>query len=93
MGIGMTRVQHVKVPVFDWGCSVAWYAELLDLVPFRVTTTFRRLDDDWKVIHWHGDASASGQNGAIAQQQLSAPCGTLASDSANSAAGTERGRG
>ena len=53
----------------------------------------RREDDDWKVIHWHGDAPASGQNGAIAQQQLSAPYGTLASDSANPAAGTERGRG
>ena len=35
MGIGMTKVQHVKIPVTDLGRSVAWYGELLDLVPFR----------------------------------------------------------
>ena len=35
MGIGMTRVQHVKIPVSDLGRSVRWYAKLLDLVPFR----------------------------------------------------------
>ena len=35
MGIGMTRVQHVKIPVTDLPRSVAWYSGLLDLVPFR----------------------------------------------------------
>jgi catechol 2,3-dioxygenase-like lactoylglutathione lyase family enzyme len=35
MGIGMTRIQHVKIPVTDLRRSVAWYGELLDLVPFR----------------------------------------------------------
>jgi hypothetical protein len=35
MGIGMTRVQHVKIPVSDLGCSAGWYATLLDQVPFR----------------------------------------------------------
>lgn len=35
MGIGMTKVQHVKVPVTDLRRSVAWYGELLDLLPFR----------------------------------------------------------
>jgi catechol-2,3-dioxygenase len=35
MGIGMTRVQHVKIPVSDLGRSAGWYATLLDLVPFR----------------------------------------------------------
>ncbi len=35
MGIGMTRVQHVKIPVSDLARSAAWYATLLDLVPFR----------------------------------------------------------
>lgn len=35
MGIGMTRVQHVKIPVSDLGRSAVWYAKLLDLVPFR----------------------------------------------------------
>ena len=35
MGIGTTRVQHVKIPVSDLACSVGWYARLLDLVPFR----------------------------------------------------------
>jgi len=35
MSIGMTRVQHVKVPVTDLPRSVAWYSQLLDLVPFR----------------------------------------------------------
>jgi catechol 2,3-dioxygenase-like lactoylglutathione lyase family enzyme len=35
MGIGMTRIQHVKIPVTDLRSSVAWYAQLLDLVPFR----------------------------------------------------------
>jgi catechol 2,3-dioxygenase-like lactoylglutathione lyase family enzyme len=35
MGIGMTRVQHVKIPVTDLPRSVAWYSQLLDLVPFR----------------------------------------------------------
>ena len=35
MGIGITRIQHVKIPVTDLRRSVAWYGELLDLVPFR----------------------------------------------------------
>jgi Glyoxalase/Bleomycin resistance protein/Dioxygenase superfamily len=35
MGIGMTRVQHVKIPVSDLGRSAGWYATLLDLAPFR----------------------------------------------------------
>lgn len=35
MGIGMTKVQHVKIPVTDLRRSVAWYGGLLDLVPFR----------------------------------------------------------
>lgn len=39
------------------------------------------------------NALESGQGVGIAEQLLSVPCGTLASDSANPAAGTERGRG
>ena len=35
MSSGMTRVQHVKIPVSDLGHSAGWYAKLLDLVPFR----------------------------------------------------------
>lgn len=35
MGIGMTKVHHVKIPVTDLRRSVAWYARLLDLVPYR----------------------------------------------------------
>jgi catechol 2,3-dioxygenase-like lactoylglutathione lyase family enzyme len=35
MSIGMTRVQHVKIPVTNLPRSVAWYAGLMDLVPFR----------------------------------------------------------
>jgi catechol 2,3-dioxygenase-like lactoylglutathione lyase family enzyme len=35
MSIGMTRVQHVKIPVTNLRRSVAWYGTLLDLVPFR----------------------------------------------------------
>jgi hypothetical protein len=35
MGIGMTGIQHVKIPVTDLPRSVAWYGQLLDLVPFR----------------------------------------------------------
>jgi catechol 2,3-dioxygenase-like lactoylglutathione lyase family enzyme len=35
MSIGMTRVQHVKIPVTNLPRSVAWYARLMDLVPFR----------------------------------------------------------
>jgi catechol 2,3-dioxygenase-like lactoylglutathione lyase family enzyme len=35
MSIGMTKVQHVKIPVTDLARSVAWYSRLLDLVPFR----------------------------------------------------------
>lgn len=31
----MTKVHHVKIPVTDLARSVAWYARLLDLVPFR----------------------------------------------------------
>jgi catechol 2,3-dioxygenase-like lactoylglutathione lyase family enzyme len=31
----MTKIQHVKIPVTDLRRSVAWYSELLDLVPFR----------------------------------------------------------
>jgi hypothetical protein len=58
------------------------YAKLLELVPFHVTTAFVREDDEWKVAHQHGDVLASGQNGDVAQPLLSAPCGTLASDSA-----------
>ena len=35
MGIGITRMQHVKIPVSDLGYSIGWYARFLDLVPFR----------------------------------------------------------
>jgi catechol 2,3-dioxygenase-like lactoylglutathione lyase family enzyme len=35
MGVRMTRIQHVKIPVTDLRRSVAWYTELLHLVPFR----------------------------------------------------------
>ena len=35
MGIGMTKIHHVKIPVTDLERSVAWYARLLDLVPLR----------------------------------------------------------
>jgi Glyoxalase/Bleomycin resistance protein/Dioxygenase superfamily len=35
MGIGITRMQHVKIPVSDLVYSTGWYARLLDLVPFR----------------------------------------------------------
>jgi hypothetical protein len=34
MATGMTKVQRVKIPVSDLGHSVAWYAKLLDLMPF-----------------------------------------------------------
>jgi catechol 2,3-dioxygenase-like lactoylglutathione lyase family enzyme len=35
VGIGMTKVLHVKIPVTDLQRSVSWYCELLDLVAFR----------------------------------------------------------
>lgn len=35
MGIGMTKVLHVKIPVTDLACSVEWYAALMDLVLTR----------------------------------------------------------
>ena len=35
MGIGMTGIHHVKIPVTDLDRSAAWYATLLDLVPCR----------------------------------------------------------
>ena len=35
MGIGMTKIHHVKIPVTDLARSAAWYARLLDLVPLR----------------------------------------------------------
>ena len=31
MGIGMTKVLHVKIPVTDLQCSASWYAALMDL--------------------------------------------------------------
>jgi glyoxylase-like metal-dependent hydrolase (beta-lactamase superfamily II) len=34
-------------------------------------TTFRREDDERKIVRWHGDTLASGQNGGVAQQLLS----------------------
>ena len=37
----------------------------------RVTTIFRREHDEWKVVHRHGDALASGHNDDVAQQLLS----------------------
>ena len=37
----------------------------------RVTTIFRREDDDWKVVHRHGDALVSGRNDDVTQQLLS----------------------
>lgn len=35
MGIGMTKVLHVKVPVTDLARSARWYARLMDLVLTR----------------------------------------------------------
>src|SRR3954452_11450978 len=35
MGIGMTKVLHVKVPVTDLARSVDWYVRLMDLVLTR----------------------------------------------------------
>ena len=35
MGIGMTRVRHVKLPVSDLQASVEWYVALMDLVVTR----------------------------------------------------------
>jgi len=35
MGIGMTKVLHVKIPVTDLQRSAAWYAQLMDLVLTR----------------------------------------------------------
>jgi hypothetical protein len=35
VSIGMTKVQHVKIPVTELAGSVAWYSRLFDLVPFR----------------------------------------------------------
>lgn len=35
MGIGMTKIHHVKIPVTDLTRSAAWYTTLLDLVPLR----------------------------------------------------------
>lgn len=32
MGIGMTKVLHVKIPVVDLQRSVTWYCDLMDLV-------------------------------------------------------------
>ncbi|MGY1778939.1 VOC family protein [Geodermatophilus sp. SYSU D01036] len=32
MGIGLSRIKHVKLPVTDLQRSAAWYAELFDLV-------------------------------------------------------------
>ena len=35
MGVGMTKVLHVKIPVTDLQRSVDWYARLMDLVLSR----------------------------------------------------------
>ena len=35
MGIGMTKVLHVKIPVTDLPRSAGWYAQLIDLVLTR----------------------------------------------------------
>jgi catechol 2,3-dioxygenase-like lactoylglutathione lyase family enzyme len=35
MGVGMTKVLHVKIPVTDLQRSVDWYAQLMDLVMTR----------------------------------------------------------
>ncbi len=35
MGVGMTKVLHVKIPVTDLQRSAEWYAELMDLVLTR----------------------------------------------------------
>ena len=43
MGIGMTKVLHVKLPVTDLAASVRWYADLMDLELVREFVEDREL--------------------------------------------------
>ena len=70
MGIGLTKVKHVKLPVSDLQRSVSWYQSLL-LLDLELRTEF--VEDGSSAAHRHSTATATAATRSPCATRTSVP--------------------